>query len=62
MDKTADDWKGYKSSNTHVQDELHSHSKSANKYLERQAFLKKAELSEFEQQKQGRLADSRGRT
>jgi hypothetical protein len=59
MEKTADDWKGYRSANAEVDDELHVHQKSGDKYLEKQAFLQKAELSEYKQQQQAKLAAKR---
>ena len=42
-----------------LQDELHTHSKSSNKFLEQQAFLKQAEASEHEQTKAARQAAQR---
>ena len=59
MDKTTDDWKGFKSTNKDVDEELHVHGKSGDKYLEKKAFLQKAELSEFEQQRQAKQAGRR---
>jgi hypothetical protein len=56
VDKTVDDWKGFKSSNKDIQEELHEYNKSSSKYLEKQAFLKQAELTEYEQQRNARLA------
>lgn len=55
IDKSADDWKGFKDSNSEVKDELNLHGKSSDKYLEKQAFLKKAELTEYEKQRDARL-------
>lgn len=65
IDKSADDWKGYKSQNSEVKDELNEYNKSSDKYLEKQAFLKKAELTEYEKSRDQRLASdirTRGRT
>ena len=59
MDKTADDWKGFKTANTMVDEELHLHGKSGDKYLEKKAFLQKAELSEYEQKRQAQQAGRR---
>jgi hypothetical protein len=59
MDKTADDWKGFRSANAEVDDELHAHQKSGDKYLEKKAFLQKAELSVYEQQRQAKIAARR---
>lgn len=65
IDKSADDWKGFKSQNADVKDELNEYNKSSNKYLEKQAFLKKAEYTEYEKSRDERLASdirTRGRT
>eukprot|EP00892_Ulva_mutabilis_P012718 jgi/Ulvmu1/9819/UM056_0060.1 len=55
IDKSADDWKGFKDSNAELKDELNLHGKSSDKYLEKQAFLKKAELTVYEKQRDARL-------
>jgi Bucentaur or craniofacial development len=55
MDKTENDWKGYTDANDAVAEELHTHKKSADTYLGKQAFLKQAELTEYERQRNSRL-------
>jgi Bucentaur or craniofacial development len=55
IDKSADDWQGFKSQNAEVKDELNEYNKSSAKYLERQAFLKRAELTEYEAQRDAKL-------
>lgn len=59
MDKSADDWSGFKAADSAVQDELHTHSKSADKYLEKKAFLAAAEASDYERHKAGRAGPGR---
>jgi hypothetical protein len=61
IDKSADDWKGFKASNAEVKNELDEYNKSSDKYLEKQAFLKKAELTQFEKDRDERVraADKR---
>lgn len=65
VDKTKADWDKWKSQQEHhVQEELEAYKKSSNKYLDRQDFLKRAELREYERQRDARLASdvrTRGR-
>ena len=62
MDKTADDWKGFRTADKAVNDELHTHAKSNATYLQQQAFLAQAGANEYEAQKAGRSgAQQRGK-
>jgi Bucentaur or craniofacial development len=56
MDKSADDWSGYKRGDAGVHAELHAHAGSGDKYLERQAFLRTAGESEHAARKAGAAA------
>jgi len=56
VDKTKADWDKWKHrQGGAVQEELEAYKKSSNKYLDRQDFLKRAELREFEKQRDARL-------
>mmetsp|Transcript_26813 Transcript_26813/g.75507 ORF Transcript_26813/g.75507 Transcript_26813/m.75507 type:complete len:330 (-) Transcript_26813:258-1247(-) len=56
LDKSRNDWKTFKGSNTEVEEELETHKKSSNKYLDKQEFLKQAELKQYEKERDQRLA------
>jgi len=56
LDKSRDDWKNFKKSNTKIEEELELHKKSSDKYLEKQEFLQKAELRQYELERDKRLA------
>ncbi len=58
MDKTRHDWSGYKKANTDMEEELENHQRSGGKYLDKVDFLKRAELREYEQDRDKRLASS----
>jgi hypothetical protein len=50
------DWKEYKSTDENVEEELEQHKRSGNQYLDKQEFLKRAELREYEIERDKRLA------
>lgn len=65
LDKSRDDWGTFKSGNTHIAEELEAYKKSGGKYLDKVDFLKRAELREYEAERDKRLAGdirSRGRS
>eukprot|EP00798_Chlamydomonas_sp_ICE-L_P003942 gene3942-14019_t len=64
LDKSKMDWDQLKSGNAGMEEELENYKKSSNKYLDKVDFLKKAELREYEQERDKRLASdirTRGR-
>jgi len=62
LDKTRADWKDLKRTDAELKEELESHKRSGTTYLEKQAFLKQAELAEYERERDARLgADVRNR-
>ncbi|EFJ46869.1 hypothetical protein VOLCADRAFT_92611 [Volvox carteri f. nagariensis] len=56
LDKTKADWSEYKAANTEVDEELETYKKSGDQYLDKQNFLKRAELREYEKERDLRLA------
>lgn len=56
LDKSKMDWQDFKSTDKEVQEELDAHSRSDKQYLDRQEFLKRAELREYELERDKRLA------
>eukprot|EP00887_Chlorella_sp_A99_P001534 scaffold8.g1534.t1 len=64
LDKSRADWKDFKKGDEAVEEELEMHKRSGAQYLDRQAFLKQAELREYEIERDRRLASdvrNRGR-
>ncbi|BDA40355.1 probable craniofacial development protein 1 at C-terminar half [Coccomyxa sp. Obi] len=64
LDKSRSDWSTFKTSNTKVEEELEAYKKSGDKYLDKVDFLKRAELRQYEKERDARLAGdirSRGR-
>ncbi|CAG9463624.1 unnamed protein product [Pedinophyceae sp. YPF-701] len=64
LDKTRLDWDSYKRKNTEIDEELEAHKKSGGRYLEKQEFLRQAELRQYEKERDARLASdirTRGR-
>ncbi|GIL55263.1 hypothetical protein Vafri_10839 [Volvox africanus] len=64
LDKTKADWSEYKAANTLVDEELETYKRSGEQYLDKQNFLKRAELREYEKERDLRLASdvrTRGR-
>ncbi|KAG2483019.1 hypothetical protein HYH03_018099 [Edaphochlamys debaryana] len=64
LDKTKADWSTYKRAHMDVDEELEMHKKGADQYLDKQNFLKRAELREYEKERDARLASdvrTRGR-
>ncbi|GAB4820469.1 hypothetical protein N2152v2_007515 [Parachlorella kessleri] len=62
LDKSKSDWKDFKGTNEQLEEELESYKKSAGTYLEKKEFLQRAELREYEQERDKRLgADIRTR-
>ena len=64
LDKSRSDWKDYKKSDEGVDEELEMHKRSGAQFLDKQAFLKQAELREYEIERDRRLASdvrNRGR-
>ena len=56
LDKSRDDWGNFKSEDTQIADELEAYKKSGGKYLDKVDFLKRAELREYEAERDKRLA------
>ncbi|KPM08667.1 chromatin regulator yeti-like protein [Sarcoptes scabiei] len=50
LTKSLHDWNDFKASNS-IEEELDQHNRSRGSYLERQAFLMRTDLREFEQEK-----------
>uniref|UniRef100_A0A7S0V343 BCNT-C domain-containing protein n=1 Tax=Polytomella parva TaxID=51329 RepID=A0A7S0V343_9CHLO len=64
LEKTRSDWKDFKSQNVTVDDELEAYKRSNDQFLERQEFLKRTELREYETERDKKLASdirTRGR-
>lgn len=64
LDKTRHDWSGFKRDNAEVEAELEGYKKSSDKYLDKVEFLQRAELREYEAERDKRLASdirTRGR-
>ena len=62
LDKTKADWKDLKRQDVTLEEELESHKRSGTTYLEKQAFLKQAEVAEYERERDARLgSDVRNR-
>eukprot|EP00891_Asterochloris_glomerata_P004077 jgi/Astpho2/4077/gw1.00063.315.1_t len=49
------DWGDFKSTDTQIEEELEDYKKSGDKYLEKVDFLKRAELREYEKERDQRL-------
>lgn len=65
LDKSRHDWSGFKREHADVEEELEGYKKSNDKYLDKVDFLKRAELREYEAERDKRLASdirTRGRT
>ena len=64
LDKSRLDWKDFKKADDTVEEELEAHKRSGTTYLEKQAFLGRAEVAEYEKERDQRLASdvrNRGR-
>ncbi|KAI7845227.1 hypothetical protein COHA_001271 [Chlorella ohadii] len=64
LDKSRADWKDFKKTDETIEEELEMHKRSGDQYLDKQAFLKDAELREYEKERDRRLASdvrNRGR-
>ena len=64
LDKSKLDWKDYKKTDDTVEEELEAHKRSGATYLGKQEFLSKADLAEYERERDQRLASdvrNRGR-
>ncbi|DBA67503.1 TPA: hypothetical protein ACH3X2_001783 [Trebouxia sp. C0005] len=64
LDKSRMDWGDFKSSDVKVDEELEGYKKSGDKYLDKVDFLKRAELRQYEKERDQRLSQdmrSRGR-
>ena len=55
VDKTRSDWTSFKRTAATVDDELDAYKKSGDAHVARLAFLKKAELAQYEQERDARL-------
>tara|TARA_B100001142_G_scaffold35109_1_gene30991 strand:+ start:1872 stop:2069 length:198 start_codon:yes stop_codon:yes gene_type:complete len=55
LDKSKMDWSAVKAADADVEEDLERHKKGKT-YLEEQEFLKRAELREYEQERDARLA------
>ena len=58
IDKSKLDWKEYKRDHKQVQEELNAYTKGGERYTERQDFLKRTEMREYEIERDNRLASS----
>ncbi|XP_020590818.1 craniofacial development protein 1 [Phalaenopsis equestris] len=56
LDKTKKDWGEYKEEHRGLEDELDAYKKSSNQYLDKVSFLQRADLREFERERDARLA------
>ena len=54
LDKSRDDWGQFKKADTNIDEELEAYKKSGTKYLDRIDFLKRAELREYEAERDNR--------
>jgi Bucentaur or craniofacial development len=62
LDKSRADWRDFKSTNDATAEELEVHKRSGEAFLDRQAFLGRAELREYEKERDARLgSDVRNR-
>lgn len=64
LDKSKLDWKDYKKADGTIDEELEAHKRSGTTYLEKQEFLSKADVAEYERERDQRLASdvrNRGR-
>lgn len=64
FDKSQADWKDYKKTDELVEEELETHKRSGATYLEKKEFLGRAEVAEYERDRDRRLASdvrNRGR-
>ncbi|KDD72940.1 hypothetical protein H632_c2710p0 [Helicosporidium sp. ATCC 50920] len=55
MDKSRADWGELKQADEELEDELEKHKRSGGQYLDKQDFLKAAELRQYEQDRDRRL-------
>ncbi|KAL1208900.1 hypothetical protein V5N11_030378 [Cardamine amara subsp. amara] len=56
LDKTKKDWGEYKEENKGVEDELDKYKKSSDQYLAKLGFLERAEIRQYEKERDARLA------
>lgn len=56
LDKTKKDWGEFKEENKGMGEELDAYKKSSNQYLDKVSFLQRADLREFERERDARLA------
>lgn len=56
LDKTKKDWGEFKEDNKGMEEQLDAYKKSANQYLDKVSFLQRADLREFEREREARLA------
>ena len=64
LDKSRLDWKDFKKTDDAVEEELEAHKRSGATYLEKKAFLGRADLAEYERERDQKLASdvrNRGR-
>ncbi|KAK9840794.1 hypothetical protein WJX81_005189 [Elliptochloris bilobata] len=64
LDKSRADWSTFKQANTQVEEELEAYKRSGGQYLDKVDFLKRAELAEYQKERDLRLASdvrNRGR-
>lgn len=51
LDKSKDEWKEYKDKDGEVKNELDLHKKSKQQYLEKEEFLNKAKIEEYDNER-----------
>ncbi|PKA63014.1 hypothetical protein AXF42_Ash007810 [Apostasia shenzhenica] len=56
LDKTKKDWGEFKEENKGLEEELGAYKKSSNQYLDKVSFLQRADVREFERERDARLA------
>ena len=59
LDRSRTDWDQFKSADHHVDDELEAYKRSGGKYLDRQDFMQRTELRQYEKERDQRLSASR---
>ena len=58
IDKSKLDWKEYKREHKQVQEELNNYTKGGERYTEKQEFLKRTEMREYEMERDAKLASN----
>ena len=59
LDRSRTDWDQFKSADQHVDEELEAYKRSGAKYLDRQDFMQRTELRQYEKDRDQRLGTTR---